>query len=279
MKVAVTAASGQLGGAIVKATVGLLSSEQVIALARTPDNAKHLGVEVRPGDYAKPEQLEQSLKGVDALLLVSGNEAPDQRIIQHRNAIEAAKRAGVKKIVYTSIQGAEENTAFSPVVQSNRQTEADVRESGLDWAIGRNGIYIEPDVEYVDDYKKLGGIINCAGDARCGYTSRPELAYAYAKMLTEDSHSEQTYNLNGEALTQSQLASYINDAFGTDLEYKPVSFETFRDMSIEGLGEFIGNIIAGIYQGIHDGAADNQSHYHLAAGRPHQSWADYFSSL
>ncbi|WP_299691571.1 SDR family oxidoreductase [uncultured Vibrio sp.] len=279
MKVAITAASGQLGGAIVKATAELLSSNQVIALARTPEKANHLGVEVRLGDYTQPDQFEQSLQGVDALLLLSGNEAPDQRIIQHRNVIAAAKRAGVSKIVYTSIQGAVQGTAFSSVVQSNRQTEQDVRESSLEWVIGRNGIYIEPDVEYVDNYKKLGGIINCAGDARCGYTSRSELAYAYAKMLTEDKHNGQTYNLSGEAITQQQLASYINGVFGTTLEYKAVSFEEFRSMSIEGLGEFVGNIIGGIYQGISLGKVDNPSDYERAAGRRHQTWTDYFATL
>jgi NAD(P)H dehydrogenase (quinone) len=142
MKIAVTAASGQLGSAIVKAAVNLLSKDNVIALARTPDKAQHLGVEVRLGDYNEPETMAESLKGVDSLLLVSGMDAPEKRIGQHRNVIEAAKQAGVKKIVYTSVQGAEENTAFSPVIQSNRQTEQDVRESGLDWVIGRNGIYI-----------------------------------------------------------------------------------------------------------------------------------------
>jgi len=59
-------------------------------------------------------------------------DAPEKRIIQHRNVIQAAKNAGVKKIVYTSVQGAEEGTAFSPVIRSNRKTEQDIQESGLD---------------------------------------------------------------------------------------------------------------------------------------------------
>lgn len=106
------------------------------------------------------------------MLLVSGMDAPDKRIGKHRNVINAAKAAGVAKIVYTSVQGAEENTAFSPVIQSNRQTEQDIKDSGLDYVIGRNGIYIEPDVEYIDSYRKLGKIYNCAGEGKCGYTTR-----------------------------------------------------------------------------------------------------------
>ena len=279
MKVAITAVTGQLGSEIAKATVALLSEENVIGLARTPDKAKHLGIEIRPGDYNDSQALEKSLQSVDTLLLVSGMDAPEKRIGQHRNVIQAAQKSGVKKIVYTSIQGAEENTAFSPVVQSNRQTEQDVSSSGLDWVIGRNGIYIEPDIEYIETYKKTGGISNCADDGRCGYTTRPELGYAYARMLTQDKHNGHTYNLQGEAITQYQLAEYLNSAFGTNLSYTPMTVEEYREERIAELGEFLGTVIAGIYQGIREGKADNPSHFLAAAGREHISWPTYFASI
>jgi len=279
VNIAITAASGQLGAAIVKATLAILPKENVIGLARTPENAAHLGIEVRPGDYNDKGALEQSLQSIDTLLLVSGMDAPDKRIGQHRNVIEAARNSGVKKIVYTSVQGAEEGTAFSPIIQSNRQTEDDVRNSGLDWVIGRNGIYIEPDVEYIESYKKAGGITNCAGDGKCGYTTRPELAYAYARMLTEAKHNGQTYNLNGEALTQYQLAEYLNDAFGTSLTYSSMSVEAYREDRQAELGDFMGEVIAGIYEGIRNGKSNNPSDFLAAAGREHQSWQDYFEAL
>lgn len=278
MKIAITAASGKLGGEIVKATVALTTKDDVIALARTPERAGHLGVEVRPGDYNDKVALEQSLKSVDVVLLVSGMDAPDKRIEQHRNVIDAAKKNGVKKIVYTSVQGAEENTAFSPIIQSNRQTEQDVISSGLEWVIGRNGIYIEPDIEYLETYKKMGGISNCAGDGLCGYTTRPELAYAYAKMLTEDQHNSNIYNLHGESITQYELSDYMNTAFGTALTYTPpISVEEYKAERVEELGDFLGTVIAGIYQGIREGKSDNPSDYAKAAGREHISWKDYFN--
>ena len=279
MKIAITAASGQLGTEIVKAIIALLTRENVIGLARTPEKAKHLGVEIRPGDYNDKNVLEKSLQSVDTLLLVSGMDAPEKRIEQHRNVIQAAQNAGVGKIVYTSVQGAEEDTAFSPVVQSNRQTEQDIRSSGLDWVIGRNGIYIEPDIDYIETYKEAGGISNCAGDGRCGYTTRPELAYAYARMLTQEKHNGHTYNLHGEAITQYQLADYLNRAFGTDLRYTPVTVEEYRKERIAELGEFLGTVIAGIYQGIREGKADNPSHYCQAAGREHVGWPTYFAKI
>lgn len=278
-KYAVTAASGQLGSEITKATIEAVDKDRVIGLARTPSNAESLNIEVRPGDYESPSDLEISLQGIDTLLIVSGMAAPEKRIGQHRNVIEAAKKAGVSKIVYTSIQGAEEKTAFSPIVQSNRQTEADVRNSGLQWVIGRNGIYIEPDVEYIETYKQRGEIANCAGDGKCGYSTRPELAAAYARMLTEPKHNGHTYNLHGEPLTQQQLADYLNNTFGTNLKYRAMSVADYRAERIAELDEFMGSVIAGIYEGIRNGAANNESHFAMAAGRDHQSWPEYFDGL
>lgn len=279
IKIAITAASGQLGSEIIKATVALLSKENVIGLARTPGKAKNLGIEIRPGDYNDKNGLESSLQEVDTLLLVSGMDAPEKRIEQHRNVIRAAQNSGVKKIVYTSVQGAEVGTSFSPIIQSNRQTEEDIRNSGLDWAIGRNGIYIEPDIEYVETYKKSGGVSNCAGGGRCGYTTRPELGYAYARMLTEDIHNGQTYNLHGEVITQYQLTEYLNNAFGTGLVYTPMTIEEYRMDRITELGEFLGSVISGIYQGIREGKSDNPSHFFEAAGREHISWQKYFEKI
>lgn len=276
MTIAVTAVTGQLGGAIALALAEMNTGEHIIGLARTPDKAKDLKIEVRAGDYADRGQLQQSLMGINTLLLVSGMASPDERIEQHRNVINAAKAAGVKKIVYTSIQGAEVGTAFSPVVQSNRQTEADIRESGLDWAIGRNGIYIEPDIEYIDSYKERGEIANCANDGKCGYTTRPELAYAYACMLTDPKHNHQIYNLHGELLTQNQLAKHLSHTFGTQLQYRPMSVAESREERIADLGQFMGTIIAGIYEGIRDGALNNTSDFEAATGRTHQRWNDYF---
>ena len=280
MTIAVTAASGQLGSAIVRALKALIVDDTaIIAIARTPDRAEALGVRVRRGDYDDRSSFDTALDGVETLLLISGMDPPDQRIGQHRNVIAAAVAQGVQRIVYTSVQGPEEGAGFSPIVGSNRQTERDVRDSGMAWVIGRNGIYVEPDVDSVEAYRQAGAIVNCAGDGKCGYTTRPELAYAYARLLTDAAHDGRTYNLHGETLSQLELADHLGKAFGFDLAYRAVDVETFRRDRTEDLGAFLGGVVAGIYEGIASGAFDNPSDFVSAAGRPHQTWVDYFARL
>ncbi|MBT9188672.1 SDR family oxidoreductase [Zobellia russellii] len=271
MKIAVTSASGQLGSSIVKHLIDAIGKDNVIGIARTPEKAESLGVEIRKGDYNNREDFDVALKGVNAVLLVSGMDDPKKRIQQHRNVIDAAKANGVRKIVYTSIVGEEKASAFSAVVESNRQTEKDVKDSGMQWVIGRNGIYIEPDLEYIDTYISEGEIQNSANTGKCGYTSREELGYAYAQMLLKANHNGHIYNLVGEPITQKQLANYINGAYGTDLKYTSVSVETYEKERKEALGEFIGTIIGCIYQSMRNGAYDVPSDYEKAAGRPHKS--------
>ncbi|WP_271855687.1 SDR family oxidoreductase [Patiriisocius marinus] len=271
MKIAVTSASGKLGAIIVKQLIKEIGAEHVLGIARTPEKAKHLGTEVRKGDYNNRQEFDDALMGVDTVVLLSGMDEPQKRVQQHRNVIEAAKANGVKKIVYTSIVGAEKDNAFSAVVQSNRQTEIDVKNSGLEWSIGRNGIYIEPDLEYIDTYQKEGEIRNCAGEGKCAYTSRIELGVAYAKMAIVTTHNGETYNLVGEAITQTQLANYINEVYKTNLDYNSVSVENYATERKKELGDFIGTVIAGIYEGIRNGANDVASDFEKVVGRPHKT--------
>lgn len=279
MKLAVTAASGQLGRAVIDHLKTLHPAQDIVGVARTPEKAADLGVEIRTGSYGDRDAFESALRGIDAVLLISGNDAPEKRIEQHRAVIDGARAAGVRRFVYTSVQGPEQGGGFAEIVDSNRRTEADVRQSGLDWVIGRNGIYIEPDLEYIDSYKRLGGIRNCAGDGRCAYTTRAELAFAYACLLRDSSHDGKTYNLSGRPITQSELVGFMNQALGTEMTYEFVDPERFRQDRIAEIGDFYGTVVAGIYEAIAAGAFDNESDFHAATGREHVSWPDVFSKI
>jgi len=251
----------------------------IVGLSRSPDKVQLGGIQVRPGEYSNRTQFTASLKGVDTFVMVSLNTPPEMRTEQHRTALAAAKDAGVRRIIYTSVQGAEDGPTASPVIQSNRQTEADLRAGGFDWTVGRNGIYIEPDVEYIDSYKAAGEIANSAGSGVCGYTTRSELAAAYANIALDERHNGRIYYLHGTAMTQADLASYLNTAFGTALRYREMTVEDYRADRRAALGDDMGPIIAGIYEGIRAGVFDVPSDFATAAGRPHQEWGDYFARL
>ncbi len=271
MKIAVTSASGQLGSAIVEQLIKDIGQENVVGIARTPTKASQLGVEVRKGDYTSREDFDTALRGIDRVIILSGNDYPEKRIEQHRNIIEAAKSNGLERIVYTSIMGDPSKTTFSSVIKSNRQTEEDIKMSGLDWVIGRNGIYLEPDIEYLDQYIKEGEIANCAGEGKCGYTSRKELAVAYSKMAQGSEHNGQIYNLTGPPITQQELCNYFNQAYDVDLVFRSMEVAEYEKERKEALGDFLGRIISGIYEGIRNGAFEGPSHYEMATNRPHLS--------
>lgn len=279
MKVAVTAASGQLGGAIVKQLIGAIGSKDIIAIARNPSKAEHLGVTVKKGDYNNRTDFDEALKEIDVVVIVSGMDAPDKRVEQHRNIIHAARDAGARKIVYTSIVGDDGKSTFDAIVKSNRQTEQDVRESGLEWSIGRNGLYIEPDVEYIETYKKEGKIANCAADGLCSYTVRSELAFAYVQMILNSDRNGQVFNLAGNSISQLELTEYLNSAFGTNLIYEEMTPEAYLKDQQQLNGDFLGMVITGIYTKIRNGEFNIQSNFKAAAGRRHLEWGEYFNSL
>jgi NAD(P)H dehydrogenase (quinone) len=233
MKVLITAVSGQLGKAVTKRAIEEFGAENVFGTARTPEKANHLGIKVFKGDYDSKDDFDFALKGVDAVLLISSMGAPENRIGQHRNVINAAKEAGMKKIVYTSIIGNPGDTTFDAVVNSNRQTEEDIKNSGLNYAIGRNGLYLEPDIEFLDHYVKEGKIENCAGDGKCSYTTRDELAIAYVQMLKNDGLNGKVYNLVGEAITQTELVGCFNKYFNTELIFSSISPEEYQDWQLK----------------------------------------------
>jgi NAD(P)H dehydrogenase (quinone) len=275
-KIAITAASGQLGRAVVEETVKLLGKYQVVAVARSPKKASDLGVEVRKGDYRHPEELISAFEDIHTVLLISSKDHPENRIIQHRNVIEAAESNGVSRLVYSSIVGKVDGTTFDDVIQSNRDTEELIRNTQMDWTVGRNGLYIGPDQEFVDFYLMYGKISNSAGDGKCMYTSRRELARAYAKILSNENNRGKTYNLGGECITQSKLAEIISKTYGKKVVYEPISVEQFEKERIESLGPFLGKIISGIYHNIRLGHFDVPSDFEDITGHKHQTVLEYF---
>lgn len=218
MKIAITGAAGQLGRLVIKRLLVKVPASELIALVRTPSKATDLGVEVREADYTHPGTLDKALAGVDTLLMISGSEV-GQRVAQHRNLIEAAKKANAKRVVYTSVLHAERSSLS--LAPEHVETEALLAASGLSITLLRNGWYTENYTASVGAAVANGAFIGSAGQGKIASAARADFADAAVVVLTSAGHEGKTYELAGDsAYTLAELAAEISRQTGKDIPYK-----------------------------------------------------------
>jgi len=243
MSIVVTGATGQLGRLIVQhlLTDGVPAAE-ITATGRRVERLADLaerGVRVVESDYTRQESLVEAFTGATTLMLVSGSEV-GQRTAQHRNAIEAAKTAGVQRIVYTSVLHADTTTL--PVAPEHVETEALLAESGLAITLLRNGWYTE---NYLGDLAQAGqtGVITAAvGDGRVASATRDDYAAAAAVVLAGQGHEGKVYELSGDvAWDFDELAAAAGDVLGRAVTYQRVTVDEHRAL-LESAGLDAGTI-------------------------------------
>lgn len=221
MKTAITGAAGQLGRLIIERLRTKVPASDIVALVRTPSKATDLGVEVREADYTRPDTLDKALTGVETLLMISGSEV-GQRVAQHRNVIEAAKKAGVKRVVYTSVLHAERFTLS--LAPEHVETEALLQACGLSITLLRNRWYTENYTASVGAAVANGALIGSAGQGKIASAARADFADAAVMVLTSAGHEGKTYELAGdEAYTLAELATEISRQTGKDIPYKDLA--------------------------------------------------------
>jgi NAD(P)H dehydrogenase (quinone) len=277
--IAVTAASGRLGHAILRELLVDPGPAELMAVARVPEKVDVQGIEVRAGDYADPAQMAQALRGADTVVMISAPVVSGtDRVSLHRNVIAAAKQVGVRRLIFTSVIGseAEQGTLFAPTQQINRQAEADLAASGLDWVVARNALYVDLDLLHIRKAQETGVYRNNGGEGRCGYLSIDELAYAIARLAAGEAPGGRVYNLVGENLTQAELVALACEVFGLDVRYQAWSAAEniarfMQDPRIAARGEEVAKMLTGCFECIARGAFDVESDYLAAAGRPARS--------
>jgi NAD(P)H dehydrogenase (quinone) len=206
----------------------------IVALVRTPAKAADLGVDAREADYNRPETLVPAFKGIETLLLVSGNEL-GKRAAQHRNVIEAAGKAGVKRVVYTSLLHAD-TSAIKVLADEHLITEADLKASGLEYTILRNGWYTENYTGSVLGAVAGGAFLGAAGAARISSAPRADYAEAAAVVASTEGHVGKVYELAGdESYTLSDLAAEISRQTGKTIPYKNLT-EAGYAAALESIG-------------------------------------------
>lgn len=227
----VTGASGHLGRRVVE--ILLDAEERVVAATRTPEKLSSLvarGAEVRRADFDAPASLERALTAVDRLLLIS-TDALGRRLPQHVAVIDAAVRAGVEHVVYTSYSSPEQwETVF---VREHAETEARLRESGLGWTVLRSNLYTDHLVPKLSSAIASGELEAAAGGGGAGYVTRNDCASVAAVALSSAEFDGRTIDVTGPAVvTHAELAKIAGDVGHTPVAYVRRSPEEMRQRLI-----------------------------------------------
>lgn len=232
MSIAITGSTGQLGRLVIAGLKQKGISADIIALARSPEKANDLDVDVRLADYDKPQTLEPALTDVDTLLLISGSEI-GKRVPQHKAIIHAAVSAGVKRIVYTSLLKADSSPLS--LAPEHVETEKLIKDSGLNYTILRNGWYTENYTGSLGGAVAAGALVGASGDGKISSATRQDYADAAVAVLTADGDINATYELAGDvAFTKADLAKELGSQVAKDIPYNDLSESEYATL----LGSF-----------------------------------------
>ncbi|MDG6110295.1 SDR family oxidoreductase [Dactylosporangium aurantiacum] len=253
MTITVTGATGQLGRFVVAALKR--QGADVVAAVRDTAKGESLGVPARLADYDRPETLVPAFEGTDRLLFVSGSEA-GRRVEQHRAVVEAAVKAGVGHIVYTSITRAD--TSINPLAPEHRATEELIVASGLPYTFLRNNWYLENYTGNLGTALEHGVILGAAGDGRVAAATREDLAAGAAAVLTGDGHAGRIYETGGDvAFSMADLAATITAQSGTEVAYRDLPEDDYAQALIGfGLPEGFARVLAAADTSIARGSLD-----------------------
>jgi len=268
MKIGITGATGQLGRLVVEKLKEKVPAGSIVALVRTPEKAADLGIEASAFDYSKTEGLAASLAGIGKLLLISGNEI-GQRLPQHKAVIQAAKEAGVKQIIYTSILHAD--TSSLGLAGEHLATEVVLKASGLVYTILRNGWYTENYAGSAKGAIGAGAFIGCAGDGKIASAARVDFAEVAAVVLAGEGHENKIYELAGDtAFTLTELAAEISRLSGKTIPYNNLTEAQYADiLKSFGLPEGLANMLADSDTGASKGGLfDDKKQLSDLIGRP-----------
>ncbi len=228
-RIVISGASGGLAGETIDALTGRgVPVEKLILVTRTPEKLSSLaerGADVRAGDFTKPELLPAAFAGGRKLLLISVNSG--DRVAQHAAAIGAARRAGIKHIVYTSwINAVQDNPAA--VTRDHIATEEAIRKSGIPYTILRNQRYAEGLLGEAAQAMKTGQIVTNAGRGKWAPVSRKDCAAAAAAVLATSGHEGRTYDITGpDLLSQRDFATLVTQVTGKSIRVAEVDDATY----------------------------------------------------
>lgn len=256
----ITGATGHFGKAAIDFLIKKgIPANRISALVREEAKAgdlKNKGVTLKTGDYEDYHSLLEAFRGVDKLLLVSGSDIV-KRGKQQENAVNAAREAGVKHMLYTSFDRKNE-TQTSPialVAKAHIDTEQQIKASGMSYTIFRNNLYADVIPMFLGEHVASTGVFFPAGEGKTAFATRSDMAEAAATVLAGEDHENKEYVLaNTENVSFAEISQMLTGIFGTNVAYVNPSTEAFTDaLSQAGVPAEIIGMSVGFAEAIRQG--------------------------
>ena len=229
-KILLTGVDGNLGGQAARYLLEIADKDQLIFCGYNQKALKEyedMGIETRVTNFNVSEGLVKAFEGAEKLGLISMPFVGEKRQAAHKNVIDAAKKAGVKQIIYTSLVNAADETNPSIEKIDHAYTEKYTEEQGLDYIFLRNSQYAEAMITNYFTFVKMDGVMkNSQGDGKMAYISRKDCAMAVAYALASKNYHHAVLNINGpELMTISEFVSIGNEVTGNNVRYEEVTDE------------------------------------------------------
>jgi NAD(P)H dehydrogenase (quinone) len=254
----VSGASGHLGRQVVENLLGRVAPSSIVATTRSPERLADVaarGVIVRHADFDDDASLDTAFAGVERALLISTDslDKPGQRVAQHRRAIQAFARAGVKHLAYTSIV----NPVGSLITLSkdHAETERSLAESGLHHTVLRNNMYSDYALDPAKRALASGSVVNAREHGKVGFVTRADCAAIAAAVLVEPPAGNQTLDVTGpEALDSAAFAALLSKLSGKAIGVQSIPVAALVEGMVQHglpryLAEVLGSFDAGIAAG------------------------------
>lgn len=230
-KLLLTGVDGNLGGFAAEELLKLEPKENLIFCGYNPDSLKKyadMGIETHVTNFNNPDGLKEAFQNAEVVALISMPFVGVKRQNAHKNCVDAAKAAGVRQIIYTSLVNADDETNPSVEKKDHIYTEKYIQEQGLDYQFMRNSQYAEAMVTNYFTYAKMNApLTNSQGDGLMAYISRKDCAKAVAYALHRSNEfSKKVWNINGlELMTISTFCAIGDVSTGNHVPFVNVTDE------------------------------------------------------
>ena len=238
MNILVTGAAGQMGTVVIETLLKKITPQQINVLVRKEEKQLEFqakGFNAYLGNYEDIASLERAMKGVDTVLLISSGGEGD-RMQQHRNVVDTAKKLGIPNIAYTSRSLRDRATLVNKMMVEHFETEDYIKASGLKYIIFKNALYMETLIYYINGQQvfEKGSFSQVAGEGKTAFTLRKDLSQGMANVLLNEDFNNQIYNFTAsETYSMYDVATVLSELSGKEIKYTPVDIPTFETLMNE----------------------------------------------